>query len=145
MEAYIERDISVLSVGDVLIADGHVLNFQVINPFTGKPTRATLVGFLDWKSTALVGYEIMMTENTQCIASALRNAIINLGMIPKVVYQDNGRAFKAKYFQSCDFDEEGFNGAYANLGIRSVFAKPYNARAKIIERFFLEFQEEFEK
>lgn len=169
VEAYIERDISVLNVGDVLIADGHVLNFQVINPFTGKPTRATLVGFLDWKSTALVGYEIMMTENTQCIASALRNAIINLGVIPKVVYQDNGKAFKAKYFQSCDclfggvkrarsskaadfsplppsrFDEEGFNGVYANLGIRSVFAKPYNARAKIIERFFLEFQEEFEK
>ena len=169
VEAYIERDISVLNVGDVLIADGHVLNFQVINPFTGKPTRATLVGFLDWKSTALVGYEIMMTENTQCIASALRNAIINLGVIPKVVYQDNGKAFKAKYFQSCDclfggvkrarsskaadfsllppsrFDEEGFNGVYANLGIRSVFAKPYNARAKVIERFFLEFQEEFEK
>ena len=145
VEAYIERDISKLEVGDVLIADGHTLNFQVINPFTGKPTRATLVGFLDWKSTALVGYEIMMSENTQCIASALRNAIINLGMIPKVVYQDNGRAFKAKYFQSCDFDEEGFNGIYANLGIKSVFAKPYNARAKVIERFFREFQEEFEK
>ena len=145
VEAYIERDISKLEVGDVLIADGHTLNFQVINPFTGKPTRATLVGFLDWKSTALVGYEIMMSENTQCIASALRNAIINLGLIPKVVYQDNGRAFKAKYFQSCDFDEEGFNGIYANLGIKSVFAKPYNARAKVIERFFLEFQEEFKK
>lgn len=145
VEAYIERDISKLEVGDVLIADGHVLNFQVIDPFSGKPTRATLVGFLDWKSTALVGYEIMMTENTQCIASALRNAIINLGMIPKVVYQDNGRAFKSKYFQNVDFDEEGFNGVYANLGIRSVFAKSYNARAKDIERFFLEFQEEFEK
>ena len=145
VEAYIERDISKLEVGDVLIADGHTLNFQVINPFTGKPTRATLVGFLDWKSTALVGYEVMMSENTQCIASALRNAIINLGIIPKVVYQDNGRAFKAKYFQSCDFDEEGFNGVYANLGIKSVFAKPYNARAKVIERFFREFQEEFEK
>ena len=169
VEPYIERDISKIEVGDVLIADGHVLNFQVINPFTGKPTRATLVGFLDWKSTALVGYEIMMTENTQCIASALRNAIINLGVIPKAVYQDNGKAFKAKYFQSCDclfggvkrarsskaadfsplppsrFDEEGFNGVYASLGIRSVFAKPYNARAKVIERFFLDFQEEFEK
>ncbi|MCD7879935.1 MAG: Mu transposase C-terminal domain-containing protein [Candidatus Gastranaerophilales bacterium] len=145
VEPYIERDISKLEVGDVLIADGHVLNFQVINPFTGKPTRATLVGFLDWKSTALVGYEIMMTENTQCIASALRNSILNLGVIPKVVYQDNGRAFKAKYFQNADFDEAGFNGVYANLGIKSVFAKPYNARAKVIERFFLEFQEEFEK
>jgi len=145
VEAYIERDISKLEVGDVLIADGHVLNFQVINPFTGKPTRATLVGFLDWKSTALVGYEIMMTENTQCIASALRNAIINIGLIPKIVYQDNGKAFRAKYFQSCNFEEAGFNGVYENLGIKSVFAKPYNARAKVIERFFLEFQEEFEK
>ena len=145
VEPYIERDISKLEVGDVLIADGHVLNFQVINPFTGRPTRATLVGFLDWKSTALVGYEIMMTENTQCIASALRNAILNLGVIPKVVYQDNGKAFKAKYFQHIDFDEAGFNGVYASLGIKSVFAKPYNARAKVIERFFREFQEEFEK
>lgn len=145
VEPYIERDISKIEVGDVLIADGHVLNFQVINPFTGKPTRATLVGFLDWKSTALVGHEIMMTENTQCIASALRNAILNLGLIPKAVYQDNGKAFKSKYFQHCDFEEGEFNGVYANLGIHSVFAKPYNARAKVIERFFLDFQEEFEK
>ena len=145
IEPYIERDISKIEVGDVLIADGHVLNFQIINPFTGKPTRATLVGFLDWKSTALVGYEIMMSENTQCIASALRNSILNLGVVPKVVYQDNGKAFKAKYFQNIDFDETGFNGIYAKLGIKSVFANPYNARAKVIERFFLEFQEEFEK
>ena len=51
VEPYIERDISKIEVGDVLIADGHVLNFQVINPFTGKPTRATLVGFLDWNNS----------------------------------------------------------------------------------------------
>jgi len=38
------------------VADRHVLNFQVINPFTGRPTRATLVGLLDWKSTALTQY-----------------------------------------------------------------------------------------
>lgn len=87
----------------------------------------------------------MMTENTQCIASALRNSILNLGLIPKVMYQDNGKPFKAKYFQHTDFDEAGFNGVYSNLGIKSVFAKPYNARAKVIEKFFLEFQKEFEK
>ena len=146
VEPYIERDISKIEVGDVLIADGHVLNFQVINPFTGKPTRATLVGFLDWKSTALVGYEIMLEENAQCIASALRNAIINLDMIPKVVYQDNGRAFRAKYFtDDKGFTELGFNGLYTKLGIETVFARPYNARAKVIERFFKEFQEGFEK
>ena len=169
VEPYIERDISKIEVGDVLIADGHVLNFQVINPFTGKPTRATLVGFLDWKSTALVGYEIMLEENTQCIASALRNAIINLDMIPKIVYQDNGRAFRAKYF-TCGsgsvgskrkrgvfvgepnsfsndkgFTELGFQGLYSKLGIETVFARPYNARAKVIERFFRELQDGFER
>lgn len=146
VEPYIKRDVSLLEVGDVLVADGHKLAFQVINPFTGKPCRATLVGFLDWKSTALVGYEIMLEENTQCIASALRNAIINLDMIPKVVYQDNGRAFRAKYFtDDKGFTELGFQGLYSKLGIETVFARPYNARAKVIERFFKEFQEGFEK
>lgn len=135
VEPYIEIDISKIEVGNILVADGHVLNFQVINPFTGKPTRATLVGFLDWKSPVLVGYEIMMAESIQCIASALRNAIINLGMIPKAVYQDNGKSFKSRFFQNVDF-EEWFNGVYANLNIYSVFVKPYNARAKVIERFF---------
>ena len=146
VEPYIKRDASLLNVGDILVADGHKLAFQVINPFTGKPCRATLVGFLDWKSTALVGYEIMLEENTQCIASALRNAIINLDMIPKIVYQDNGRAFRAKYFtDEKGFGELGFYGLYAKLGIETVFARPYNARSKVIERFFKEFQEGFEK
>ncbi len=146
VEPYIKRDAGLLDVGDILVADGHKLAFQVINPFTGKPCRATLVGFLDWKSTALIGYEIMLEENTQCIASALRNAIINLDMIPKVVYQDNGRAFRAKYFtDDKGFTELGFQGLYSKLGIETVFARPYNARAKVIERFFKEFQEGFEK
>ena len=146
VEPYIKRDTSLLEVGDILVADGHKLAFNVINPFTSKPTRATLVGFLDWKSTALVGYEIMLEENTQCIASALRNSIINLDMIPQIVYQDNGRAFRAKYFtDDKGFTELGFNGLYSKLVIETVFARPYNARAKVIERFFKEFQEGFEK
>ena len=146
VEPYIKRDASLLEVGDILVADGHKLAFQVINPFTGKPCRATLVGFLDWKSAALVGYEIMLEENTQCIASALHNAIINLDMVPKIVYQDNGRAFRAKYFtDDKGFTELGFQGLYSKLGIETVFARPYNARAKVIERFFKEFQEGFEK
>ena len=143
---HIKRDISKIEVGEILVADGKRLNFQVINPFTGKPCRATLIGFLDWKSTALVGYEIMLEENTQNIASALRNAILNLGKIPKFVYLDNGRAFKSKYFMgSPAFCEMGLKGIYEKLGITTVFANPYNARAKVIERFFLEMQESFEK
>ena len=142
----LRRDISKIEVGQVLVADGHTLNFLVLNPFTGRPCRASLVGFLDWKSGYLCGYEIMLEENTQCIASALRMSIIALDIIPDIVYQDNGKAFRAKYFAKCsDFTEAGFNGIYTNLGIKSVYAKPYNARAKVIERFFKEFQEDFEK
>lgn len=146
VEPYIVRNIDMLEVGQVLIADGHTLNFQVINPITGKPCRATLIGFLDWKSGGLVGYDIMLEESTQSIASALRNAILTMNHIPEFVYQDNGRAFKSKFFNGdTKFEELGFTGIYEKLGIKPVYATPYNARAKVIERFFLDFQESFEK
>ena len=69
VEPYLSRDISKIEVGDVLVADGHRLNFLVINPFSGRPARAILVGFLDWKSGYLAGYYIMLEENTQCISN----------------------------------------------------------------------------
>lgn len=143
---YIKRNAALLEVGDVLVADGNVLDFQVIDPFKGKPCRATLVVYMDWKSWDIAGYEIMLTENTQCIASALRNAIIKLGKTPKICYQDNGRAFRGTFFTgSNSFEECGFYGLFGKLGITPVFAKPYNGRAKIVERFFKEFTESFSK
>lgn len=141
---FIVRNASLLKAGQVLVADGHTLNFQVINPFSGEPCRATLLGFLDWKSGGLVGYDIMLEECTQNIASALRNAIINLGKIPKICYQDNGKAFRAKFFTG-DLQECGINGLFDKLKITPVFAQPYNARAKVIERFFRELQDGFER
>jgi len=136
---YITRDVSKLEVVDVIVGDGHRLAFFVKNPYTGNPVRPTLVAYQDWKSGGFVGFEIMLEENTQCIASALRNSIINLGKVPKFVYQDNGKAFKAKYFI-----ENGLSGLFTNLGIQPVFAKPYNAKAKPIERLFRELQDSFE-
>ena len=143
---HITRDFSVLNVGDVIIGDGHTLDFMVKNPRTGKPCRATLVGFLDAASRDLVGYDIMITENTQVIASALRNAIIYLGKMPKVVHLDNGRALKGKTFTGdADFSTAGIQGLYAKLGVKTIFSKPYNGRSKIIERFFKELTESFAK
>ena len=136
----IRRDTSRLEVGDVLVADGHRLNFQVRNPYTGKPCRATLIGYLDWKSWDLAGFEIMVEETTQAIASALRNAIIRLGKIPQVAYQDNGKAFRSKFFtESVDLEGSGLCGIFGKFGINAVFAKPYSAKSKPIERFFKEF------
>jgi putative transposase len=142
----IRRDPSLLSVGEVLVTDGHKLNFQVVNPYTGKPCRATMVGYLDWKSWDLVGYEIMVEENTQCIASAFRNAVLRLGHAPSVVYMDNGKAFRARFFTATEsLEESGVYGLFARLGTKIVFSRPYNARAKVIERWWLEFSEGFER
>ncbi len=143
---FIRRDASLLEVGQVLVSDGHDLNFLMINPYTGKPCRCTMVGYLDWKSYYMAGYEIMPEENTQCIASALRNAIINLGKIPQVCYQDNGSAFRSKFFTATESLENcGLYGLLGRLGIAAVFAQPYNARAKVIEGWWRKFSETFER
>lgn len=135
---YLERDYSKIEFAQWIVGDGHTLDFMVQNPFNGKPCRATLVAFLDVATEDLAGYDIMLTENTQSIASALRNAIIYMGKKPEWVQLDNGRAFKSSYFTSV-------KGLYEKLGIKTYFSKAYNGRAKIVERFFKEFTESYAK
>ncbi len=139
----IERDPELINVGDVLVADGHKLNFEILNPWTGKPSRMTLIVFYDMRSNYPCGWEIMPTENTAAISAALRRAIITLGKLPRVVYLDNGRAFKAKCFTLTDIDlkQSGLYGLYAQLGIQTVFAWPYHGQSKTVERFFGTFAE----
>lgn len=144
----IQRNWDNVAPCELLVADGHTLDFLVINPFTGKPCRATLVGFLDVKSNYMAGFEIMLTENTQSVLSALRNAIMNMGRIPDYVYLDNGKSFKNRFFngnKDISFDDARFCGVYGALGIQTVYAKAYNAQAKTIERWFGDFTRQFEK
>ena len=139
---YLERDYSLIDVGDIVVADGHVLNFEVINPWTGKPKRMMLVLWYDMKSSYPLGWQIMPTENTAAISAALRWAILRLGKYPKVAYLDNGKAFRAKFFSGCDdFEACGFDGLYRRLGIHTIYAWPYHGQSKTIERFFGTFAE----
>jgi putative transposase len=138
---YIERDYDMIEVGDILVADGHVLNFEVINPFTGKPKRMMMILFLDMKSSYPLGWEISPTENVMSIAVALRRAIMRLGKYPKVIYLDNGRAFGARFFKGVDFRTVGFNGIFERIGAKLITAWPYHGQSKTIERFFRSFSE----
>ncbi len=137
---YLERDYERIEVGDALVADGHRLNFEIINPWTGKPKRMTLILFYDFKSNHPCGWEIMPEENTQAIAAALRRAIICLGRPPLSVYLDNGKAFGGKYF-SGKLEAAGFAGLFERLGSQVIFAWPYHAQSKTVERFFRSFGE----
>ncbi|MCD4651063.1 MAG: transposase family protein [Candidatus Cloacimonetes bacterium] len=137
-----------LDVGQVWVADGHQLAFDIINPATGKPKRMTMIMFYDWASRYPVGAALASSEDSQHILLALRNSILNWGGKPKYVYLDNGRAFKSKLFNK-QWDKHDLSkelaGIFPRMGIGVVFAEAYNARAKVIERFFLTFQNDFER
>ena len=131
------RDWNLVGVGDVVIADGHTLNFETLNPATGKPMRMTIVLFYDGASNCPLGWEIMPSENVDSISAAFRRTCIMLWKFPRVVYLDNGRAFRAKYFKGCaDFEQAGFLGLYRDLGCSVIHAWPYHGQSKPIERFF---------
>jgi len=138
------RDWNELKVGDMFIADGHRLNFNIIDPLIGKPKRMLLVVFMDARSRYVCGASIASNEDTKNISSALRMAVNNLGRAPKVVYLDNGKAFGGKYFTNKNLKNE-LGGLYDRLGCKVIFAEPYNAKAKPIERLFRTFDDDFER
>ncbi|HRX77178.1 MAG TPA: Mu transposase C-terminal domain-containing protein, partial [Candidatus Cloacimonadota bacterium] len=144
----IMRDSSLLKVGDVWVADGHTLAFDIVNPQTGKAQRMTMIMVFDWASRYPVGASLAFTEDSQHIQIAFRNAFLNWGGVPKYVYLDNGKAFRAKLFnekwQEHDLSSD-LAGIFPRLGIQVAFAESYNAKAKVIERFFKTFQERFER
>ena len=164
---YLERDPDSLKFLDCLVADGKVLNFQIAHPEHGRPCRATMIAWMDMRTFTIVGFELMVTENTKSVISSLYNACLNAGrllgvdgaIIPRAVYLDNGRAFKNKtlngskenpsrlpfyklFKEGTDFEEQvgGLFGALKPLGLDVVhYAKAYNARSKVIERAWQSF------
>lgn len=144
----IMRDSSLLNVGDVWVADGHNMAFDIINPQTGKPQRMTMILVFDWASRYPVGATLATTEDSQHIQAAFRNGFLNWGALPKYVYLDNGKAFKSKLFhekwENHNLETE-LGGIFPRLKIEASFAESYNAKAKVIERFFKTFQDQFER
>lgn len=127
------RDLDSIYVGQIFVADGHELKFSIVNPWTGKSVRATIVAFVDMASCAIAGFEIMLTEDTTAVLSAFRNAVLGSGIVPEIAYTDNGKAFRNKLFKGdnkTNFEELGWRGMYSEVGTELHFARPYNARAK---------------
>ncbi len=150
---YIERDFSKIRFMDVLVSDGHVMNFTVAHPKTGKPCRPTMVAWQDMRTQYILGFELMVTESTLCVVSSFRQACINAGrlmgldgaILPRSVYMDNGRAFKNKETVGKSNLENQTAGLFERLkeyGLEQItFAKPYNAPPKIVERAWRDFEE----
>lgn len=138
---YIVRSIEEIEVGDILVADGHTFNFDILNPLTGRPVRMTLVLVFDMRSSMPVGWEIAESENTQAIAMAMFRAIRAIGFVPRVFYLDNGKAFRGRFFTKVNnFSSSELPGLFERLKpfgyLDTMFAWAYHGQSKTVERFF---------
>lgn len=143
------RDWSLVSVGDCWISDGHTIEVMLIDPRDGKPRKHEIIAWFDASSRMPVGAAINLTENTEVIQLSFRNAALFCGYKPLVVYVDNGKAYKGKYFsgskKSAEDIEIEIQGVFARLGIEVVNSLPYNAKAKTIERWWQDLQNQVER
>jgi len=149
MNRTVLRDWTLTNVGDCWISDGHTIEVLLIDPRDGKPRKHEIIAWFDAASRMPVGAAINLTENTEVIQLSFRNAALFAGYKPLIVYVDNGKAYKSKYFSGSkksaeDIDIE-LQGVFARLGIDVVNSLPYNAKAKTIERWWLDLQNQVER
>ena len=141
---YIEREAP--GRDEAWVGDHHVFDLGCkvwdADKCAWRAERPWLTAWLDWGTLSFVGWQIRCLDpNRDSIERSLRGAIRrNNNHAPVVLYIDNGADYKAKGFTrpAGKGDEERASSIAAALGCKVIFAIPYNARAKIIERMFRE-------
>jgi len=125
----IKRDSSSLERMEVIMSDGHTLNFLLQEK--GKVFRATLCCWVDVKTKKILGFDIAKSESVDLTIESLASAIIRYGL-PKNVNIDNGKAYKngQTVTKFSEGDQIKTIGTYNHLGINVVFATPYSPRSK---------------
>jgi len=142
---YIRRIYEDIASNEWWIADNHTFDVMVRDK-DGNIHRPYLTVFLDARSGIFTGYHIADNPSSEATLIALRKGILKHG-IPDNIYVDNGREFLT-------FDIGGLGhrkkkpkdgvekfeppGVFKRLGINMTNAIVRNAKAKIIERRFLD-------
>lgn len=147
---YIKRTYDDLYSNDIWVCDNHTFDVFVNNGEQEKPARVYITGFLDVRSRKMVGWYVTDAPSSDATLQALRRGIEAYG-IPKRIYSDNGREFLAHdiggrgFRKSTKSDEHEPLTILQHLQIEFRTAMVKNARAKIIERAFLDIKEGFSK
>ncbi|MDO5560951.1 MAG: Mu transposase C-terminal domain-containing protein, partial [Oscillospiraceae bacterium] len=127
---YMERDKSMVYSNDIWDSDHHTMNLMGKTK-NGKVRRLYLTAWADIRSTKILSWVIRVEDpNTTVIKKTLRLAMEEYG-VPKEVYTDNGKDYKAK-----EFSQEYPDSIISILGINKIYATPYHGQAKPIERFW---------
>lgn len=147
---YIERTYDDLCSNDIWVCDNHTFDVFINNGEQEKPARVYITGFLDVRSRKMVGWYVTDAPSSDATLQALRRGIESYG-IPKRIYSDNGREFLTHdiggrgFRKSAKSNEHEPPTILQHLQIEFRTAMVKNARAKIIERAFLDIKEGFSK
>lgn len=146
---YLVRQYDFIDSNDIWSADYHTLDMMVRDDFTGKVFRPHVIVWIDVRSRKVLGMRLCESSNSDGVILAFRDAVLRYG-IPKEVYLDNGREFLVHDFggrgkRKTDEEADYGSNMLERLGINMINARVKNAKAKVIERGFRKFSEEFAK
>ena len=152
MLPYIRRTYDDLCSNDIWVCDNHTFDVFVNDGVHEKPIRVYLTAFQDVRSRKFMGWYVTLNPCSQATLTALRRGIEAYG-IPRRILSDNGREFL-----TFDIGGRGFRRSRKeapgeheiptildHMGIEFRTAMVRNARAKIIERAFLDVKNDFSK
>lgn len=148
----LKRNYDDLYSNSIWVCDNHTFDVFVNDGEHEKPVRVYLTAFQDVRSRKFVGWEVTMNPCSQATLTALRRGIEEYGL-PDMILSDNGREFLTHDIGGRGFrkggkvskEEHEIPTILDNLGIKFTTAMVRNARAKIIERAFLEVKNNFSK
>ncbi len=149
-EPVIHRDYAGLRPMQYVVFDHRRCDLFVILRKNGRDVlmRPWETVALDMKSRMVIASVMCESPSALTVASCVRQAILRIGLF-ETAHIDNGKEFTASYIDGDghkegeswkqDFDGREFEvtrGILKRLGISTIHALPYNARAKCIEPSF---------
>lgn len=149
---YIRRVYDDMASNEWWVADNHTFDIITQGP-NGQQHRLYLTAFFDARSGIFVGCHVTTAPSSQSTLIALRKAILKHGL-PANFYVDNGREFLTfdigglghRQKKSKDGKEQFTPPpVLKRLGINMTNAIVRNAKAKIIERRFLDIKNQLSR
>lgn len=135
----IRRDRSDLSAMAIVNSDGHAFDVAVTFP-DGTIGRPIILGWQDVYSGKLLSYRIGRSETADIVRLSFCDMVRQFG-IPQRAHLDNGRAFASKANTGgvptryrYKVKEGDQFGVITRLGVAVHWVRPYNGKAKPIER-----------
>lgn len=147
---YLTRMYDFIDSNDIWTADYHTLDMMVRDDYSGKVFRPHVIVWLDIRSRKVLSVRLCESSNSDGVILAFRDAVKAFGIPNESVYLDNGREFLVSDFGGRGKRRTSDKADYGStilerLGVSMTNAKVKNAKAKVVERTFKQFTEEFSK